>query len=215
MNRTFDGRLIRFKRLTRYFYEKVSEICWFISITTHPIASSSSSVDFLFVRFGGSGFVTWFRIAICLEKREKWTSKSQTNFQDIVTSLYLLLLLLTHTSLRPFFSIHCFPFECRNLATNPSTLLAPIWTLSPSCERLWRTMRVNSLDAVVTLISYSVCGIPKASESVSMSFISVIQLCDPNLYNLFSEHWTWRVTNTTWKKIIVYPRKEKKMTHSP
>lgn len=57
MSCTLGERLALFEKLTRYFKEKVSDTCWFISITTPSALSLSSSVVLPFLDLVVLGFL--------------------------------------------------------------------------------------------------------------------------------------------------------------
>ena len=57
---TFGARLALFEKLTRYFKEKVSETCWFISMEIPSEVSSSPSAAFPFFDLAVLGFLLGF-----------------------------------------------------------------------------------------------------------------------------------------------------------
>ena len=228
---TFDEELAW--NSSEFWWGIPSQTCWFISITTHSIVSSSCSVDF-----------PCFRL-FCLVSYRSWSREGNERNEDSEQrySLFLFFLLPyssssssswassfslssslpsssdldlnQHHLRRPFqhhrlsFSslllltlspsgIHWFLFGSRNLIIKSGhcfrlNKMILLEALHLRTERLpclpryrhpptrSRTIRVNPLDAIVTRGLHSVSGIPRVSESISKSFMSV-SLCSPNLY---------------------------------
>jgi hypothetical protein len=84
MSCTFDERLALFEKLTRYFKEKVSETCWFISMKIPWTVSSSSSTPFPFFDLVVLGFLLGFPTPFVLGDR----SASKSSFKTQNTLLF-------------------------------------------------------------------------------------------------------------------------------
>ncbi|PPQ87175.1 LOW QUALITY PROTEIN: hypothetical protein CVT25_014673 [Psilocybe cyanescens] len=165
-NCTLPLKLALLEKLTKYLREKVSETCWFISMTTPAgtLSSSSSSAEDLAFDLPLEDFLG--EVLAFLEVSSSASpdpSAPSSTFGLIVPPLTWPPSLCLSSTL---------PFAASpSLANRTPSLETSMRTLSPSCERS-RTMRVNSADGRVTRASYSVSGMVRVSASMSMSFMS-------------------------------------------